>query len=179
MSKLFKTLERTKAERTLREAERTLREAGQTLDTSQAPDMSETFAPNGHDPLQPASPRSQRVDVTPDHLDPHLVTFLHPSTFAAEQYRALGHQLEQLRAHAGLHVMAISSPMAGDGKTTTVLNLAGVLAQTPELRVLLIEMDLHRPAIGEEPRLASSGLYGLSGRHQGAGFIAAGRRHQM
>jgi Mrp family chromosome partitioning ATPase len=35
----------------------------------------------------------------------------------------------------------------GEGKTSTAINLAGVLAQEPEARVLLVEADLRRPSL--------------------------------
>jgi capsular exopolysaccharide synthesis family protein len=46
-------------------------------------------------------------------------------------------------------VIAISSAAAGDGKTTTSINLAGALTQASGARVLLIDFDLRRPAISE------------------------------
>jgi Mrp family chromosome partitioning ATPase len=67
--------------------------------------------------------------------------------FAAEPYRMLGRLVVQMRQDAGLHALAISSPSVGDGKTSTAIGLAGVLAQEPEARVLLVEADLRRPSI--------------------------------
>jgi capsular exopolysaccharide synthesis family protein len=47
---------------------------------------------------------------------------------------------------AGESIMvAVCSPVAGDGKSVTAVNLAGALAQDPKARVLLVEIDLHRP----------------------------------
>lgn len=81
-------------------------------------------------------------------VDDHLVSLVTPAAFEAEQYRALRHIVEQRHKADGLAVIAVSSPAVGDGKTTTAINLAGALAQAPEARVLLIEADLRRPAIG-------------------------------
>lgn len=85
--------------------------------------------------------------LDPMDVDPHLVTLLTPKSLEAEHYRGLGHQIEQMNKNAGLHVMAVSSPTMGDGKTTTVINLAGTLAQIPDMHVLLIDMDLRRPTV--------------------------------
>jgi Mrp family chromosome partitioning ATPase len=67
--------------------------------------------------------------------------------FEGEPYRMLGRLVVQMHQDAGLHVLALSSPSMGDGKTSTAINLAGVLAQEPKARVLLVEADLRRPAI--------------------------------
>ncbi|MBK5257917.1 MAG: hypothetical protein JJE39_17980, partial [Vicinamibacteria bacterium] len=49
-----------------------------------------------------------------------------PQAFATEQYRVLAHIVEQL-AKVGKKVIAISSPVSGDGKTLTALSLARTL----------------------------------------------------
>ena len=59
----------------------------------------------------------------------------------------LGRLVIQMRQDAGLHILAISSPSVGDGKTSTAINLANVLGQEPQARVLLVEADLRRPSI--------------------------------
>ncbi len=98
-------------------------------------------------------------------LEGHLATLLDPSSFAAEQYRVLRHQIEQLQRSQGLAVVAVSSPAVGEGKTTTAINLAGTLAQAPGARVLLVDADLRRPAVG--------GRLGLGGAGGGPGLAGA------
>jgi len=44
--------------------------------------------------------------------------------------------------------LAITSPSANEGKTTLAVNLAVVLAQVDDVRVVLIDTDLRRPRIG-------------------------------
>jgi capsular exopolysaccharide synthesis family protein len=75
------------------------------------------------------------------------VSFLTPSSFEAEQYRALRYMVEQMHKARGPSLVAVTSAAAGDGKTTTAINLAGTLAQAPETRVLLVEADLRRPSV--------------------------------
>jgi capsular exopolysaccharide synthesis family protein len=94
----------------------------------------------------------------PEGVDDHLVSLVDPTGFEAEQYRALRYMLEQKRREEGLTVIAVSSPGAGDGKTTTAINLAGALAQAPEARVLLIEADLRQPSIGDHLGFGPSGV---------------------
>ena len=79
--------------------------------------------------------------------DDHLVSLVSPAAFEAEQYRALRHIVEQMHKAADVTIIAVSSPTVGDGKTTTAINLAGALAQSPEAKVLLVDADLRRPAI--------------------------------
>ncbi len=77
-------------------------------------------------------------------VDAHLVSLLAPSSIQAEQYRLLRHSVEEARRLAGVQVVAVSSAVAGDGKTTTAINLAGALAQARDARVLLVDADLPR-----------------------------------
>jgi capsular exopolysaccharide synthesis family protein len=64
---------------------------------------------------------------------------------AAEQYRLLRTKVTHHRKRPG--VIAVSSPQAGDGKSTTALNLAGVLALKRESAVLLVDADMRRSSI--------------------------------
>jgi receptor protein-tyrosine kinase len=93
-------------------------------------------------------------------VDEHLTSLVSPATFPAEQYRALRHILEEMRRERGLQVIAVTSPTPGDGKTTTAINLAGALAQAPDLRVLLVEADLRRTSNRVAERLGLGGIPG-------------------
>jgi capsular exopolysaccharide synthesis family protein len=83
-----------------------------------------------------------------DVADDHLVSLVSPAAFEAEQYRALRHVVEQMHKTDNVKIVAVSSPAIGDGKTTTALNLAGALAQSPDAKVLIIDADVRRPSIG-------------------------------
>jgi len=115
-------------------------------------------APSGGDRPELVSELSA---VPPDGVDEHLVSLLTPTSFEAEQYRALRHMVEQMHKTSGLSIVAISSPAVGDGKTTTAINLAGALAQAPEARVLLVDADLRRSSVGDHLGLGASGRRGL------------------
>lgn len=78
-----------------------------------------------------------------------LVSLVAPGSFAADQYRSLRHIVERLHNESDIHVLAVTSPTPGDGKTVTTLNLAGALAQAAESRVLLIDADLRKPSVAE------------------------------
>jgi capsular exopolysaccharide synthesis family protein len=109
-------------------------------------------------------PLSLRVPVEAAALKLHeeLVSFTAPESLEAEQYRALRQSVEHLARNLALKVLAVTSPGPGDGKTVTTLNLAGSLAQSQGARVLVIDADLHRPAIAASLGLATDGASGLA-----------------
>lgn len=80
-------------------------------------------------------------------VDTHIVSLTAPASFAAEQYQGLRLTIERVARTRDVKVIAISSPIAGDGKTVTAINLAIALARGPDDRVLLVDADLRRPSI--------------------------------
>jgi protein-tyrosine kinase len=115
------------------------------------------------DPSEP-KPHPRPAPEALDDIEEHLVSLLRPTSFEAEQYRALRFIIEQLNRTSEVRVLAVTSPASGDGKTFTAVNLAGTMAQAPEDRVLLVEADLRRPGIAN--------LLGL-GRMRGPGLVDA------
>ncbi len=105
--------------------------------------------------LSDSSHAPESAQRTPNE---RLVSFFAPSSFEAEQYRGLRHIVEE----SGRHVVAITSPTPGDGKTTTAINLAGALAQASGTRVLLVEADLRQPRVGDQLGLEGSDTRGLA-----------------
>lgn len=81
-----------------------------------------------------------------------------PETAAYDLMRT--NLLHQLRAQ-GWRRVAVTSPGSGAGKTTVCLNLAFSLARQPELRVMVLEMDLRRPSMTQ--KLGLGGGYRFSG----------------
>ena len=69
-----------------------------------------------------------------------------PQSPAAEAYRVLRTNLIFSWADGGGRVLVVSSANAGEGKTTTVANLAASLAENGA-RVLAVEADLRRPTM--------------------------------
>lgn len=90
-----------------------------------------------------------------------LVSILAPTSLEADQYRALRHVVERLRRDSGLHVLAVTSPGPGDGKSVTTINLAASLAQSRRARTLLIDADLHRSSVAEYLGIAHPRAPGL------------------
>lgn len=107
----------------------------------------ESGAPHPTDPLsvRPAVPGPL---VAPARVAPRVVP--HPLVVAAslphspvaEQYRALRTRITQVEQGRSLRTLMVTSPLAGDGKTVTSLNLAFTMAREVHRRVLLIDADL-------------------------------------
>jgi capsular exopolysaccharide synthesis family protein len=96
-------------------------------------------------------------------VDPHVVSLVDVTSPEAEQYRTICSRLEQMHKENGLTVIAVSSPLAGDGKTVTAINLAGTLIQFPDTRVLLVDLDLRRPAVARYLGITETQMPGVVG----------------
>jgi tyrosine-protein kinase Etk/Wzc len=75
-----------------------------------------------------------------------LVAHTHASSPLVEGYRHLYRSLKQAEAEKPLKSILVTSVSQGEGKSTTVSNLAIVMAEA-EKRVLLLDADLRRPSI--------------------------------
>lgn len=77
-----------------------------------------------------------------------LLTEIAPNSARAEAYKALRTNLRFTDVEREVHVVVVTSAVAGDGKTTTAANLALSLAQMGR-QVLLLEGDLRAPHVME------------------------------
>jgi capsular exopolysaccharide synthesis family protein len=82
-----------------------------------------------------------------------------PRSPMAETFRTLRTNLEFASVDKSLKTILITSPGAGEGKTTVATNLAAVMAQANK-RVILLEGDLRRPRVHRA--LGMSNQIGLS-----------------
>ena len=79
----------------------------------------------------------------------------------AESYKSIRTNLQfLLSSNPGCKVVAISSPQAGEGKSTNAINLAIAFSQLGK-KVLLIDAALRRPSLYKKLRIANTD--GLSG----------------
>jgi protein-tyrosine kinase len=150
MSHFSKILQLAEYERARRE------EAGHGQDTADTAGTAPP-APRGRlvPPARAESPNSLGA------VEGHLVSLLSPASGRAEPYRVVRHLLEQLHHTAQLSVVAVSSAVIAEGKTTTAINLAGALAQASDGRVLLVDADLRNSSVARHLALGSAGRRGL------------------
>ena len=101
------------------------------------------------------------VALVPKHVDLHLVSLVDPDSYEAEQYRKLRYVLEEKRTAGRGFVVGVCSPAAGDGKSLTAINLAASLAQAPDVKVLLMDVDLRLQSASLKSNLRMPKLDGL------------------
>jgi len=75
---------------------------------------------------------------------PPLAVLADPHSPSAEAYRSLAANLQFAYADRQLQTIGITSAAEGEGKSTTVANLAVALAQSGR-RVIVVDADLRRP----------------------------------
>lgn len=100
------------------------------------------------------TPEFKTVELNIEAVEPHLVAIKHPRSPHCEEYRSLRTQLllaAERRRAAGKEMQAvvIASARPGEGKSTTALNLAWMLAQTDGVNCLVIDADLRMPSLAD------------------------------
>jgi polysaccharide biosynthesis transport protein len=112
-------------------------------------------------PLLGVVPRIRRSALT--HRAGHLWTHTTPDSIEADAYRNIRASLLGIADKRGpIVTLLVTSAKAGEGKSTTALNLAATCARAGE-RTLLLDVDLRRPSlrdvfITEDPETEVHGL---------------------
>lgn len=154
MSKYFRILERAEQESLLHRHPEQSPQEGQQESPLGPQTVREVLGSESSSQVKQS--RSQKLRLVPERKNedlktrqPNLVSLHSPTSFEAEQYRSICHGIEKMHRETGFCVIAISSPAMGDGKTVTAINLAATLAQVPGAQVLLVDLDLRRPALAD------------------------------
>lgn len=75
-----------------------------------------------------------------------LITTANPKSAISEQYRTIRTNIQFSMIDSSFKVLACTSPSPGEGKSTTIANLAVTFAQQGQ-KVLLVDTDLRKPTI--------------------------------
>ncbi len=98
-------------------------------------------------PLLGVVPRIRRTALT--HRGGHLWTPATPDSIEADAYRNVRASLLGIADKRGpIVTLLVTSAKAGEGKSTTALNLAATCAKAGE-RTLLLDVDLRRPSLAD------------------------------
>jgi protein-tyrosine kinase len=108
--------------------------------------------------VEPQVYNTAEIDFS--RLHTRLVLYTDPHAPGCEQYRTLRTQIFHAAERQPTQVIVLTSAVAGEGKTSTTLNLAWAIAQSKEKRVLVIDSDLRRPSVSSY--LGLRGALGLS-----------------
>ena len=121
-----------------------------TVRTTEQAQMISGLPPLGMIPMGSRTARdganAKRLVIATSNEAVELVTQVRPQSQMAESYRALRTSLLLSNLGAPPKVIMVTSALPQEGKTTTSINCAVVLAQKG-IRVLLIDADLRRPSI--------------------------------
>lgn len=88
------------------------------------------------------------------HPESRLIYHAEPRSSAADRFRLLRMKLKTHWCAGKLKKLLITGPLAHDGKSTVLVNLATALAERGKRSVLVVEADLHRSSL--------AGILGLS-----------------
>jgi capsular exopolysaccharide synthesis family protein len=100
------------------------------------------------DAIGPAAGISQPTPirvVTGARLDRRLLAATATDSVAAEQYRALRTRILHADNGAAVHIVMITSPGRGEGKSLTAANLGLTMAQEYQRRICVMDADLRQP----------------------------------
>ena len=102
-----------------------------------------------------ATPAFPEFPVEEAQLRPEarLVYYAEPRSPAADRFRLLRMRLKAFWTAGKLKKLLITGPLAHDGKSTVVVNLATALAERGKRTVLVVEADLHHSSLARTLRL--------------------------
>lgn len=143
MAKVYEALRRAEEERKRRAGDET-----SPAVPLEGPPLPATAEPERKPIAKSLTERSpRRVQETAGEINKRRIAMLQPDSYVAEQFRALRGRIDALAGQRPLRTLVVSSPLAGEGKTTAAINLAAVTSMSVGRRVLLIDCDMRKPKI--------------------------------
>ena len=108
-------------------------------------------------PVGPLWPELAAFEPDPGVLRRHHVVTVDDVDPAASHFDILRTKILRTMRRNNWVSLGITSPTAGCGKTTMTTNIAFSLAQQSEIRTVLVDLDLRRPAVARMIGLKSPG----------------------
>ena len=120
---------------------------------------------DGADALS-VGPAARSVVLNEAHLESRRIISYDVADQRSKSFDMLRTQILQAMDHKKWQLLAVTSPVAGCGKTLTAVNLALAIARQPGRSVLLVDMDLQKPQVARRLGIrCNTGLLGvLSGQ---------------
>jgi capsular exopolysaccharide synthesis family protein len=143
MAKVYEALRRAEEERKRRAGDETSPAA--PLDAPPVPAAAEPERKPIGKSLKGRARR--RAQETAAEINKRRIAMLQPDSYVAEQFRALRGRIDAMAEQRPVRTLVVSSPLAGEGKTTAAINLAAVTSMSVGRRVLLMDCDMRRPRI--------------------------------
>jgi capsular exopolysaccharide synthesis family protein len=139
MSRIFKALQWSEAERSGAESLPLVESVADLLQTAERETPSETDAAELFSAAAVLHPAPA--------VDARLVCLTDQGSLGAEKFRVLGLRLRHLREKRKLRRIVVTSAIPEEGKSVISANLALIQARSKILKTLLLDGDLRRPAL--------------------------------
>jgi len=121
--------------------------------------------------LAPASPDADLGEITAEEI--RMVS--DPRGKVAEQFRSLRNSIIAMNPDGASRTLVLTSAVSGEGKTVAAVNLAIAMGELPGNQILLLDANLHEPAV--ERYLGMERAQGLADVLRGRCPLDAAVRH--
>jgi protein-tyrosine kinase len=108
-----------------------------------------TIAPETIAVPDKAQPQVASATLNDKHLESHRIVAHKSGNPAVAAFDVLRTNILQEMLGRGWQTLVVTSPTPGCGKTVTAINLALSMARMPNQHVVLLDLDLRRPALGQ------------------------------
>jgi exopolysaccharide/PEP-CTERM locus tyrosine autokinase len=98
---------------------------------------------------KPVYTKTRVIPTERRHLEEHRIVTLLNNPEATDCYNLLRIQVLERTRREGQNAIMVTSPLDGEGKTVTAINLAASIAREAEQTALLVDVNLRRPKVHE------------------------------